>query len=108
MRRREFITVLGCAAAWPLTGRAQQPSIRRIGVLSGSGSPEMLVAFRQAFRKLGWVEGLNCQLEVRSAGGDAARMKAFAKELVSMSPDVILVRIRPFQQCSKERRQSLL
>ena len=89
--RREFITLLGSMAAWPLTARAQQPSIRRIGVLSGSGSPEMLVAFRQAFRKLGWVEGLNCQLEVRSAGGDAALMKDFAKELVSMFPDVILV-----------------
>jgi putative tryptophan/tyrosine transport system substrate-binding protein len=92
MRRRDFITLIGGGvAAWPLTARSQQPSMRRIGVLMGSDRPESLMAFRQAFRELGWTEGLNCQLEVRWASGDAARMKGFAKELVGRSPDVIVV-----------------
>jgi putative ABC transport system substrate-binding protein len=98
MRRREFITLLGgAAAAWPLATRAQQPDrMRHIGVLMNlaESDPEgqgYLAAFRQRARELGWVERRNIQLEYRWTVGSPDRARAFAAELVGMKPDVILV-----------------
>jgi ABC-type uncharacterized transport system substrate-binding protein len=90
MRRREFITLLGGATAWPLAARAQQ--FRRIGVLVSTGTtdPSYLAAFVQALRKFGWVDGQNLRLDIRWHENDPARARAFATELVAIDPDVIL------------------
>ena len=95
MKRREFITLIGgAAAAWPLAARAQQAErVRRIGVLLGgtaTGRPE-LAAFVQALQQLGWTDGRNLKTEYRSGLGNAADTRKFAQELVALAPDVILV-----------------
>jgi putative ABC transport system substrate-binding protein len=100
--RRRFISALGgVAAAWPLAARAQQTErVRRIGVLiSGSeNDPEYqaaLASFREALQPLGWTEGRNVQIDTRWAADDPALRRAFAKELVALQPDVIVVRATP-------------
>src|SRR5258708_18852465 len=95
MKRREFIPLLGGAAAWPLTARAQQP--RRGGVLMASWSQTDRegqargAAFLDAFQRLGWTEGRNVRIEYRWNAGDAERIKVSAAELVHSAPDVIVV-----------------
>jgi putative ABC transport system substrate-binding protein len=94
MRRREFITLLGAAAAWPAVATAQQP--KRIGILSGfaEGDPigqSYVEAFRQQLRALGWAEGANLRIEVRWASeANPTRMRDYARELIALSPDVVL------------------
>ena len=96
MRRREFITVLGgAAAAWPLAARAQQGErVRRIGVLVAvADDPEgqaRIAAFLQGLQQLGWAEGRNLQIDTRWGAGDADRFRKYAAELVALAPDVIL------------------
>ena len=97
MRRREFITLLGgAAAAWPLTARAQQSErIRVIGVLQGlaANDPEGKVryaAFQQGLQQLGWTDGHNVRIDRRWGEGNADLMRRQAAELVALSPDVIL------------------
>jgi putative ABC transport system substrate-binding protein len=97
MRRREFIGLLGRAAAvWPGVARAQQPErVRRIGVLSPlpAEHPEDQVrhaAFLEALRQLGWTDGRNVRIEARWSAGDAAITRKYAAELVALAPDVIL------------------
>jgi putative tryptophan/tyrosine transport system substrate-binding protein len=95
VRRCEFITLIGGAAAWPLAARAQQGErMRRIGVLMGVGENEegraRIAAFREELYRLGRVEGRNIQIEARWAAGDEAKLQDFAKELVSLKPNVIL------------------
>jgi putative tryptophan/tyrosine transport system substrate-binding protein len=98
MKRRDFITMLsGAAAAWPLAARAQQQGerIRRIGVLMGypEGDPQAqanVTALRQGLQDLGWTEGRNVLIDYRWAGGDPDKARAFAKELIGMTPDVIV------------------
>src|SRR4029077_591503 len=97
MRRREIITLLGVAAAWPLAARAQQSErVRRVGVLLGGGSegdaPTLtrIGAFRQGLAKLGWVEERTLKLDIRFGGGNAERTAAYAAELVRLAPDGIL------------------
>jgi putative tryptophan/tyrosine transport system substrate-binding protein len=90
MRRREFITLLGGAAAtWPLAARAQQGErMRRIGVLA-SGNVQV-AAFEQGLQQLGWIEGRNLRIEYRlGALGDPERTRKYATELVALAPDVI-------------------
>jgi putative ABC transport system substrate-binding protein len=97
MKRREFISLVGGAAAWPLTARAQQGErMRRIGVFAGlmESDPSvqpMIAAFRGALAKLGWTEGSNVLIEYRWRGGDADRMHRQAMELAALAPDVIFV-----------------
>jgi putative ABC transport system substrate-binding protein len=94
IRRREFITLFGGAAAtWPLVARAQQGvGMRRIGILSTTNTDDPSVrVFLKALSDLGWAEGRNLQIEVRFAGGDADIRSRFAAELVSIAPEVILV-----------------
>jgi putative tryptophan/tyrosine transport system substrate-binding protein len=96
VRRRDFITLLGGAAAWPLAARAQQVErVRRIGVLMGiADSPEgqrRMAAFQEGLLSLGWVEGRNAQLDIRWAAGDKASMRAHAQDLISKSSDIIVV-----------------
>ena len=102
MRRREFIAFVGGAAvAWPVTARAQQSDrMRRVGVLipfaesDGVAQAEVAV-FREALQKLDWGDGRNVRFDYRWAAGDAGRVRAFAKELVSLRPDAVLARTTP-------------
>src|SRR5262245_46935042 len=96
MRRREFITLLGGAAAWPIAARAQQPDqMRRIGVLEAiaADDPEALAratAFAQGLQQLGWTVGRNVRIDYRWGAGDADRIRSQAAELAALAPDVIL------------------
>jgi putative tryptophan/tyrosine transport system substrate-binding protein len=96
MKRRDFVTLLGGAAAWPLAAHAQQPErLRRIGALmlyeQRDPAPQgWLAALRDALGKLGWKEGQNIQFEYRWVGTDATRMQRGAEELVALRPDLIL------------------
>jgi putative ABC transport system substrate-binding protein len=98
MRRREFIALLGGAAAtWPLIARAQQGErVRRIGVLQGGSdkddprSQPNIAAFRQALQQLGWTDGRNVKIDYRWPAGDADKTRKYAAELVALAPDVIL------------------
>jgi putative ABC transport system substrate-binding protein len=98
MKRREFITLLGCsAAAWPLGARAQQGErLRRIGVLPGGQdtddprSQPNIAAFLQALQQLGWADGRNVKIEYRWPTADADKTRKYAAELVAFAPDVIL------------------
>jgi hypothetical protein len=100
MNRREFIILLGCAAAWPLAARAQQPDrVRRVGVLMGisddlEGQARVTV-FRQALAALGWTEGRNVQFIYRWSAGDVLHARQFAKELLDLRSDVILANSTP-------------
>jgi putative tryptophan/tyrosine transport system substrate-binding protein len=94
--RREFITLLGgAAAAWPLATWAQDNRMRRIGVLMNLASDDAegqarLAAFHQGLQQLGWTVGRNVQIDYRWGAGDADRIRKFAAELVALAPDVIL------------------
>jgi putative tryptophan/tyrosine transport system substrate-binding protein len=96
MQRREFITLLGGAAAtWPLAARAQQAErVRRIGVLIGAAdSPDVQAfvgAFLQVLGQLGWTDGRNLRIDFRTGGGNADAIRKYATELVALVPDVIL------------------
>jgi putative ABC transport system substrate-binding protein len=97
MKRREFITLLGgAAAAWPLAARAQQPErVRRIGVLLPAASDDVefqtrVGAFLQALALLGWTIGRNVRIDTRWATPNAAEIRRHAAELVALAPDVIL------------------
>jgi putative ABC transport system substrate-binding protein len=96
IRRREFITLLGGAAAWPLAARAQQGNrVRRIGVLAGRDENDpaaktYVSAFTQALADLGWTDGRNVRMDLRWAGGDINRIRALAPELVGLQPDIIV------------------
>ena len=95
MKRRDFIGLVGGAAAWPLAARAQQGErVRRIGVLMGlpDDDPETkarAVKFRQELERLGWAEGRNVRIDTRFAPA-GAQAQVLAKELVDLRPDVIL------------------
>ena len=101
IRRREFITLLGGAAAWPLAARAQQGErMRRIGVLTAMAPEDpdtkaRLAAFGEALERLGWSEGRNIRTEYRFGAGQFGRYEALAKELVALKPDVILAQTTP-------------
>jgi putative ABC transport system substrate-binding protein len=97
MRRREFLGVLGGAAAtWPLVARAQQGErMRRIGVLSGAAmdTPDLqvrLAAFQQVLQQLGWTDGRNVRIDYRWGAGSADIARKYSTELVALAPDVIL------------------
>jgi putative ABC transport system substrate-binding protein len=101
LKRREFMTLLGGAAlTWPRAARAQSSPARRVGVLitletndpEGESEPK---ALKEAFRKLGWVDGRSLQLEIRWSGGDPGRIQASAKELVALPCEVIVARSTP-------------
>jgi putative ABC transport system substrate-binding protein len=107
MKRRDFISLLGGAAAWPLAARAQQSErTRRIGVLLVSG-PEPLGPFREALADLGYVEGKNIQIEVRSAQGQDTRLLELAAELVRTRVDVIIAVQTPAAHAAKNATRDI-
>src|SRR5260370_17653321 len=96
MTRREFITLLGGAAAsWPLAARAQGERMRRVGVLmsvaaDGRDGDPRLAAFVKGLQELGWTDGRNVRIERRWGAGDEERTRKYVAELVTLGPDVIL------------------
>jgi hypothetical protein len=94
MRRREFITLLGGAAAWPLTARAQQPgAMKRVGVLTPFAANDAegqarLTAFAQGLQQTGWTLGQNLRIDYRWGDGKPNTMRQYAAELVALAPDV--------------------
>jgi putative ABC transport system substrate-binding protein len=111
VRRREFITLVGGAAAWPLAARAQQSDrMRRIGVLltTAADDPESLVrigAFLQGLQELGWTDARNMRIEYRWGSGNTERIRKYAAELVALGPDVILANgntaVAPLQRATR-------
>jgi putative tryptophan/tyrosine transport system substrate-binding protein len=94
MKRREFITLLGGAAAWPLAARAQSERVRRIGVLmpndqDNPAAQARIAALLQELQQLGWT-GRNVRIDIRWAGADADKIREHAAELATLAPDVIL------------------
>src|SRR5215472_1227647 len=113
MRRRDFITRLGGAAAWPLAARAQQGErVRRIGFLTtlSDTDPEVkgwLTAFQAEMQKLGWTLGHNFSMEDRWPGSNEQRLRSSAAELVTMAPDLIFVASTPALAALHRESQSL-
>jgi putative tryptophan/tyrosine transport system substrate-binding protein len=111
-KRREFIKLLGGAAAWPLAARAQQSErVRRIGVLMGLADDlegrARVLTLKQALQELGWIEGRNIQIEARFAGTDVNRIRAYVAELVALAPDVIVVMSTPGVQELRKATHSI-
>ncbi len=96
MRRREFLVVLGSAAAWPLAAGAQQSEqMRRIAALMSAGTDDAqgqagVAAFQQGLEKLGWSAGRNMRIDIRWSQNNVSRNRQYASELVALAPDVIL------------------
>src|SRR5262249_37078507 len=95
MTRRQFITLLGAAAAWPIAARAQQPDrVRGIGVLMHlpENDPEAKARIRAllgGLQQLGWTEGRNLRIDYRFGAADVDRARRYAAELIALAPDVI-------------------
>jgi ABC-type uncharacterized transport system substrate-binding protein len=105
VKRRDFITLLGsAAAAWPLAARAQQGErMRRIGVLMNLAADDAegqarIAEFLQGLQQLGWTDGSNVRVDYRWAAGDAGRFQRYAEELLAFAPDVILASATPSVQ----------
>jgi putative tryptophan/tyrosine transport system substrate-binding protein len=114
MKRRAFITLLGGAAAlWPLAAHAQQAErMRRVGVLMSISEDDPLAqarvaVFRQALADLGWTEGRNLTIAWRWAGGDMARVREYASELVRLAPNIILANGTPSVAALKQATTSI-
>jgi len=112
MKRRDFIRLIGGAAAWPLPLTAQQPErARRIAVLMGVANDAegqaRAAALMQGLQELGWREGQNLHIEWRWSGGDVDRVRAYAAELVGFAPDLIIANGSPNLQALKHATQDI-
>ena len=104
--RRAFITLLGGAVAWPLSGRAQQVGRqRRVGMLVGFDDPE-IKAFQQELERLGWLEGRNIHIDHRYAPA-GAQVQALARELVALQPEVIFAQSRPVTTALQQKTKTI-
>jgi putative tryptophan/tyrosine transport system substrate-binding protein len=111
MRRREFLGILGGAAAWPVASKAQQPDrVRNIGMLNilGSDDPEAQArraVFEQTLQQLGWMVGRDLKIEIRQIGADLDSTRRYAAELIALAPDVIVsigsISVAPLQQATR-------
>jgi len=95
MKRREFITLLGGAVAWPVSARAQQPDRRRIGILMAVGADDLdrqarIATFLQGLQQLGWTDGRNIRIDNRWSASNADDTRKHASELAALAPDLIL------------------
>jgi putative ABC transport system substrate-binding protein len=92
MRRREFISLLGGAVAWPLAARAEKSDgVKRVGVIMGFAENDevwhaYLATFRQGLHDLGWADGRNIRFDYRFTGDDDERMRSMAEEIVGLGP----------------------
>lgn len=113
MIRRDFITLLGGAAAWPLAAPAQETiAPRRLGVLMAYADNDAeglvrLAAFKERLGNLGWLESRNLQIEVRWSAGDIGRASVLARELVALQPDVILANATPSTAAVQHETRSI-
>src|SRR6516164_5533260 len=113
MKRREFITLLGTAAAWPLAARSQQGErMQRVVFLHAlaENDPEVqarIAAFRQGLEALGWREKRNVQIEHRFSRGDIAQMQAYTAEVVSSAPDLIVATSSPVIAALKQATHTI-
>jgi putative ABC transport system substrate-binding protein len=114
VKRRQFITLLGgAAAAWPLAARAQQAGerVRRIGLLMGSVDDRegqaRVTALKQGLQELGWTDGRNIQIETRFGGADAGRIRAYATELVASAPEVLVGHTTPVIRALRQASSSI-
>ena len=114
MRRREFIKVLGGAAAeWPVAARAQQPdSVRRVGILiSGAeADPEMqarVAAIRKRLDTFGWSEGRNIRIDIRFGEGDPGRYSSLARTLVALQPDAVIAYSTPIAAALRSETRTI-
>jgi putative ABC transport system substrate-binding protein len=115
MRRREFITLLGAAATWPIAARAQQAErVWRIGVVTqfSESDPDArsnLAAFRRRLQELGWAEGRNVRFDIRwtEGAGGVARRRAIAAEAVGSAPDLILATSAVYVELLQEQTRSI-
>jgi putative ABC transport system substrate-binding protein len=112
--RREFITLLGGAATWPLAASAQQRErMRRVGVLNGAAVESdpivqtQIAVYREGLAKLGWVQDRNLRLDFRFGGGDGDRIRAYAAELVRLAPDAIVTGTRAATLGVQERTHTI-
>jgi putative tryptophan/tyrosine transport system substrate-binding protein len=110
MKRREFMTLVGSAAAWPVAARAQQPArVPRIGFLF-YGAPELSLeidAFRQGLRELGYIEGQNIFVEYRFARGQVEKLPELAGELVRLKAEVIVTPTTPASMAAKQATSTI-
>jgi putative ABC transport system substrate-binding protein len=102
IRRREFITLLGGAAVWPLAAYAQQPKLPRIGVLVTSAPEPFWTLFREGLRANGYIEKRNIQFEFRSADRKPDLLRALADELVRLKVDIIVASLTPAVIAAKQ------
>jgi ABC-type uncharacterized transport system substrate-binding protein len=113
VKRREFITLVGSVAAWPLAARAQQgEKVRRIGVLMHTGADEpesqaRLAALMQGLQELGWGLGRNLRVDYRWSTGDLARLRRDAAELVALRPEVIIAGVGATTQALQQASGSI-
>jgi putative ABC transport system substrate-binding protein len=113
MKRREFVTLLGGAAAWPLAARGQQRErIRRVGVLmpftaDDAEGQARLLAFAQGLQQLGWAVGGNLRIDTRWSAGDAEPNRTYAAELLALTPDVILANGTPEMRALQQLTRSV-
>jgi putative ABC transport system substrate-binding protein len=110
MRRRQFITLIGgAAAAWPLAARAQQPTVPTIGILVRAvpGSEEFRHLFPEALRDLGYIDGKNIHFEVRSDEGQINRLPELAAELVRLKVDVMVPWFTPAAAAAKQATREI-
>src|SRR5216117_3700892 len=114
MNRRDFITLLGgAAAAWPIAARAQQTDrMRRIGVLvhdlqTRAEWQQRIAAFQQGLERHGWLEGRNINIELRSSANKYDRLQPLAQEIVALKPDVILATPTPAVQVLQQETRTI-
>jgi putative ABC transport system substrate-binding protein len=113
VKRRDFVTLLGGAAALPLAARAQQPErMQRIGVLMNLAADDAegqgrVAAFQQALQQLGWTGGRNVRIDYRWAAGDTGRFHRYAEELLALGPDVVLASATPSVQALQQATRTV-
>jgi putative tryptophan/tyrosine transport system substrate-binding protein len=110
LRRRDFITLFGGAAAWPLAARAQPP--RRIGLLLGLAEddpegPARIAAFREGLEALGWTEARNIRIDIRFTGSDLDRIREHVSGMVATSPELIVAHSTPVVAALKQATASI-